>query len=243
MKYYLFLDECGDHSLKKPFQSFPIFLLCGVLTSIENYQIIRKAINDLKLEIWGNKNVIFHSRDIRKCEKEFRILVDLVLKNEFYEKINQIVSMPVYSIIASAIKQAEYINKFGLLQDNVYKVALSFVIEQSVIVLGQIEANAELAIIIERRGIKEDKQLFNHFNQLCTNGLSTLTAQKLKKLSPSLIFHNKKENINGLQLADLVAYPIARYVLEPDKPNRAFKILEPRIYKGNATLVGLKIYP
>jgi hypothetical protein len=48
MKYYLFLDECGDHSLSKPFQDFPIFLLCGVLTSVENYEMIRQSINNLK---------------------------------------------------------------------------------------------------------------------------------------------------------------------------------------------------
>jgi len=165
------------------------------------------------------------------------------LKREFYEELNQIVSMPVYSIIASAIKQAEYIDKFGWLHENVYEVALSFVIEQAVMVLDEIEENAELVIIIERRGIKEDKQLLKHFNQLCTTGMGKLSAEGLCKVSPSVIFHNKKENINGLQLADLIAYPIARHVLEPAKSNQAFKVLEPRIYRRNSRLEGLKIYP
>ncbi len=205
--------------------------------------MIRQSMNDLKEAFWGNRNVIFHSRDIRKCEKEFRILVDLAIKNDFYEKVNKIVSMPNYSIIASAVKQAEYIDKFGGLEENVYDVALSFVIEQAVIILGQIDTNAELVIIIERRGTKEDKQLLSHFKKVCTTGLGNATPETLQKLCAGFIFHNKKENINGLQLADLVAYPIARHVLAPDKPNQAFEVLKPRIYKGCTSLDGLKIYP
>ena len=83
MKYLLFLDESGDHGLKSIDQSFPIFLLCGILISEENYNLIRKEINDIKLNFWKNKNVIFHSRDIRKCNNEFQILFDLNIKNNF----------------------------------------------------------------------------------------------------------------------------------------------------------------
>ena len=56
-------------------------------------------------------------------------------------------------------------------------------------------------------------------------------------------FKNKKENINCLQLADLIAYPIARFIIDPTKANPAFDILEPKIYRNNEGIVGLKIYP
>jgi len=64
MKYNLFLDESGDHGLAKLEPDFPVFLLCGVLTTAENYELMRRSINDLKESIWGDKKVIFHSRDI-----------------------------------------------------------------------------------------------------------------------------------------------------------------------------------
>ena len=54
---------------------------------------------------------------------------------------------------------------------------------------------------------------------------------------------NKKENINGLQLADLVAYPIARNIIEPNRANPAFEVLEEKIYKTNGIIEGLRIYP
>lgn len=35
-KYYLFIDECGDHNLAKYDPGFPVFTLCGILVSRQN---------------------------------------------------------------------------------------------------------------------------------------------------------------------------------------------------------------
>jgi hypothetical protein len=64
MQYYLFLDESGDHGLAKFDPDFPVFLLCGILVKENYHENIRQSINALKQSIWGNKFVIFHSKDI-----------------------------------------------------------------------------------------------------------------------------------------------------------------------------------
>lgn len=243
MRYILFLDESGDHGLTKPDPEFPVFLLCGVLVTEESYELIRQRINKLKESIWGDKTVILHSRDIRKCEKEFQKLFDLEIKKAFYLEINKIVSTADYTILASAIQKNPYIEKFGKLQDDVYEVALSFIIEQAVLILNEIATGIELSIVIEKRGLKEDKQLDDHFQRLCARGTGKLAVNELHQVSPTFTFRNKKENINGLQLADLVAYPIARYVIEPDRANPSFEILESKIYRTAKGMEGLKIYP
>lgn len=92
MKYYLFIDESGDHGLTSLNPDFPVFLLCGVLVSQVDYQIIREEFNIIKSTLWGQKEVIFHSRDIRKCDKEFSILFDLEKKKWFYEKLNKVIT-------------------------------------------------------------------------------------------------------------------------------------------------------
>jgi hypothetical protein len=243
MKYFLFLDESGDHGLSRPSPDFPVFLLCGVLITADHYEKIRKSMNELKESIWMDKQVIFHSRDIRKCEKEFQVLFDLELKRKFYEGINQIVAGSDYFIIASAIRKIAYIKKFGRLQDDVYEVALSFVIEQTVMILNRTGLTAELSLVIERRGHKEDKQLDDHFQRLCARGTGNLTPQQVHQVTPTFTFRSKKENINGLQLADLVAYPIARYIIEPDRANTSYEVLKSKIYQSGDHLEGLKIYP
>lgn len=243
MNYLLFIDESGDHGLTKINTDFPVFLLCGILLKEADYEGIRQSINTLKHNIWRNKEVIFHSRDIRKCEKEFQKLFDLELKARFYRELNLIIANALYTIIASAIDKNRFIEQFGKLQDDVYEVALSFVVEQAMIALKRFDSQATLSIIIERRGKQEDKRLDDHFQRIVGKGTGKLGPADIASYNPSFIFKDKKENINGLQLADLVAYPIARYVIEPNRANPAFEILEPKIYRTESGLDGLRIYP
>ncbi len=111
MKYYLFLDESGDHGLANVNPTFPVFILSGVVISEDKYEILKMKFNQIKEEFWGGKTVIFHSRDIRKCEKEFSILFDLKLKKAFYEKLNSALSKCDYSLIAAGIQNDTFIKK------------------------------------------------------------------------------------------------------------------------------------
>jgi len=59
----------------------------------------------------------------------------------------------------------------------------------------------------------------------------------------SLEFRWKSEDVIGLQIADLVAYPLTRHVLNPEEVNFAYDIIEQNIYKRDGKLLGLKIFP
>jgi hypothetical protein len=123
-KYFVFMDESGDHGLVNLDASFPVFLLCGVITEYSEYENIKNTFNVIKDRFWKNKLVIFHSRDIRKCDKEFSVLFDLDLKKEFYDRLNHCITNCDYHIIASAIEKATYIMKYGKLSNDVYELAL-----------------------------------------------------------------------------------------------------------------------
>ncbi len=208
------------------------------------YEQLRQALNRIKQSLWQNKEVIFHSRDIRKCEKEFCVFFDLEKKKWFYENLNTAIGTHQYTIIASAIRKDYYINRFGRLSDDVYEIALSFMVERTVFYLDEKKKQGiELEIIIEKRGKKEDKKLAEHFQRLLSRGTTYVKSERLKGYSMKISFKNKKENINGLQLADLIAYPVARYVIEPKRANPAFELIEQKIYSKNGKRYGLKIFP
>ena len=99
-QYYLFLDECGDQNLSNFDPSFPIFTLCGVIMSQTQLDIVSNKIDALKKEFWGDKKIILHSRDIRKCQNGFEVLFDLNAKQRFYEGVNSILKEKVYVIRA-----------------------------------------------------------------------------------------------------------------------------------------------
>ncbi|WP_070138422.1 DUF3800 domain-containing protein [Crocinitomix algicola] len=244
MKHYLYIDESGDHGLSNINPNFPVFLLCGVLFNQGTYESLRQEFNELKTEIWLDKKVIFHSRDIRKCEKEFQVLFDMKLKAKFYKKLNQVISNSQYKIIASAINKNRYIKQYGRLGNDVYELSLSFIIERAVFYLDSLNKNRiELNIVIEKRGKKEDRQLHEHFQRLLARGTGFVSSERLKNYNIDIDFKDKRDNINGLQLADLIAYPVARYVIDPKRANPSFEVFQQKFYSKNGKRYGLKIFP
>ncbi len=79
-KYYIFIDERGDHNLAKYDPGFPVFTLCGILVSRQNLNALNKAFEELKIEIFGTKDVVIHSVDIRKWRGSFSVLADETLR-------------------------------------------------------------------------------------------------------------------------------------------------------------------
>ncbi|MDQ5928334.1 MAG: hypothetical protein QG594_108 [Bacteroidota bacterium] len=243
MKYYLFVDESGDHGLKTIDEGFPVFLLCGVLVSEIEYQKMDLNVSASKKKYWNNTNVILHSRDIRKCNNEFKILFDLKLKEKFYDDLNHIFTSNKYKIISSAINKIEFIKKYGKLQDDVYEIALSFILESTIFCLDEVNDCSSLEIVIEKRGKKEDAKLSNHMNKLSQIGTYYVSKERMDKYNIEYKFLRKNENSNGLQISDLLAYPIARKVIYPDGVNIPYELIKDKFYNKNGKLYGLKIFP
>lgn len=245
MKYYLYIDECGDQNLSNFDEQFPIFTLCGVIVSEEKRVIIEKQIHELKAEFFGDQYVILHSRDIRKCQKGFEILFDLDVKKRFYERVNQILGQKgIYVIVACAILKEPYIRHFGKLND-VYAQSLSFILERAVFYIESLPngEDNELHTVVEMRGKKEDSSLRLFYTQLLDKGTYWVSANRLKNVAKSFSHLPKKANVIGLQVADLVAYPITRHLLDPNEPNMAYEIIKDNIYVQDNKQIGIKIVP
>ena len=246
MKYYFFLDETGDHGLNYVDKKFPLFLLCGCLLREDHLNSITRKINSFKQKFFKTENVILHSRDIRKCEGAFQILFDLNIKADFYNHLNVILTENEYVIIGSGVNKEEHIKKYGKGAKDPYALALSFVVERLIFCLDKTDKNASVEISAEERGKKEDHMLLSHFNSTMDRGTYYVSSERLKKKIVKFGFHSKRENIIGLQIADLCAYPLARNLLNPDEPYVPFQIIRGKIYsnvKGEYEGWGLKIFP
>ena len=80
MTYRFFVDETGDHGLSFIDPSFPLFLQRGCLLREDILLEFEEGLDRLKVDIFGTKEVVLHSRSIRKCEGSFQVLFDLGLK-------------------------------------------------------------------------------------------------------------------------------------------------------------------
>ena len=243
-KYNLYIDECGDHYLATFDRNFPIFTLCGILVPVKKINELKSAVDDLKKEFWNTTDVILHSRDIRKCEKHFQILFDDDIKQRFYARVNEILARQgIYVIVCCSVLKADCIRKHGVDAD-VYGTALKYVIQRSIFCVDDINAEGgRINIIVERRGKREDAALLKYFNGLRADGMHYVSPGRLAAHLGNFGFSHKKENVFGLQIADLIAYPISRYVMNPEKHNPAFEVIAPNIYTSNGKVLGLKIFP
>lgn len=244
-QFKFFLDETGDHSLSFVDEAFPLFLLAGCLFEERELERIERAVNQLKEEFFQSSSVILHSREIRKCEGSFQVLFDLTKKQRFYERLNSILSSASFTIIGAGIRKDHFIKKYGSFADNPYSISLSFILER-LTYCQKDQTAANVSIEIEKRGLREDRQLVDHYNKLLDVGTSYVTTDQLKQTINDFTFRAKKDNVIGLQIADLCAYPLARHVLNSQEPYIPYTVIESKIYCNYAGRIdgyGLKIFP
>ncbi|MEW6025910.1 MAG: DUF3800 domain-containing protein [Planctomycetota bacterium] len=246
MKYYFFLDETGDHGLSYVDKNFPLFLLCGCLFREDHLKETVDKINAFKQKYFKTTEVFLHSREIRKCEGTFQILFNLDIKAGFYNDLNEIIEKGIFQIIGAGINKEEHIKKYGRGAKDPYSLALSFIIERLIFCLDVPDKDAIIEICVEERGRKEDQRLISDFNSILDRGTFYITSQRLQYKIKKIEFYSKKDNLIGLQIADLCAYPLARHILNPKEPYIPFKIIEKKIYcdkNGKYDGWGLKIFP
>ena len=104
---------------------------------------------------------------------------------------------------------------------------------------GQIDSMTP--VVLEMRGRREDDALELEFRRVCDR-------QNYRGLALNLEAHfvSKAANVPGLQLADLIARPIGRHVLDPAQPNRAYDVIERKLRRcpgGKTAGWGLKVFP
>jgi len=246
MEYYFFLDETGDHGLSFIDKNFPIFLLCGCLFEKTVFDKIEKEINVFKTVFFKTTEIILHSRDIRKCEGAFQILFDLKTKELFYKELNKILKNSVFYIIAAAVHKEKHIRKYGKSAHDPYCLSLSFIIERLIFCTDMFPEKPVVYIRAEERGKKEDIALISHYNSIMDQGTYFVSKDRLRARIKQFKFFNKRDNDVGLQISDLCAYPMARYLLNTKEPNASFEIIQDKIYSNNSKRFrgsGLKMFP
>lgn len=224
-EYLIFADESGDHGLATIDPEFPVFTLAFCLIRKTDYiSKIVPAIQQLKLDFWGHDQIILREHDIRKEVGPFALLrTDKKLRQEFMTRLSLLIEEAPIHIVASVIHKMTLKQKYSS-PHNPYDIALLFCMERSLDVLVQQKQDRPVThILAESRGEKEDKQLMQEFDRIRNNHVKLDNqAPNFNRVRFELIFVEKKSNSSGLQLADLVARPIALSVLRPDQHNRAF---------------------
>jgi hypothetical protein len=240
--FIVFVDESGDHGMSSIDPSYPVFTLAFCLFAKEAYATrVAPAVLDFKFRHFGHDQVILHEHEIRKTKGAFRFLTDTGRREPCFADLNALVECAPFTLVASVIDKRLYKERYPEAA-NPYHVAMGFGLERIYLHLRDLGCRAGVThLLFERRGEKEDRALEEEFRRVCAgqNGM-------LARLPFEIVMADKRCNSAGLQLADLVARPIGRKVLDPGQPNRAFDILAGKLRRNRHGRVegwGLKVFP
>ena len=183
--------------------------------------------------------MILHAHEIRKEKGDFKFLFNRKVREQFLGGLTTLMQRLPYTLIAGAIDKEQLNHRYAD-PDNPYSIAMRFCLEQAFSFLRE-RAEKPTYVLVESRGRKEDGDLELVSRRICDG--ANACGQRLPF---EVVFVDKKQNLPGLQLADLVCYSINRHLLKPDQPNRAYDVVEKKLHRsGEGRLAGhgLKTLP
>jgi hypothetical protein len=241
---YLFLDESGDHNLLAIDQSYPLFILGGVVVDREYADgPLAEALNKFKLDLFGRTDIVLHTADIARNRNGFERLKDPGFRTEFREQLNRLMTSLEFSVVACAIRKDEHLRRYGMAALDPYLLSLDILVERFCLEVGKSPGGG--LVVAEKRDPTLDRELEIAWLNLRVQGTRYMSATDIVGRISSLALRPKNENIAGLQLADLVVSPIGRFLL--GKPEREdWAIVQRKFRRSRAGIVdgyGLVILP
>lgn len=240
--FIVYADESGDHGLKNINPDYPILVLSCCIFGKEDYlQRVHPIIQSFKLRWWPHDGVVLHTLQIKRQVPPFAFLKHKDKREHFMEDLTATLSQCPFTLIAGVIHKGRLKNQYAN-PDNPYSLALQFCMERVYSFLrDKDQQDCDVAFVVERRGKVEDQELEQVFRRVCDGD------NRWGKLPGfSIHFVDKKANLPGLQVADLVSTPIGQYVHRPEYINRAFKMIKTKFWcspNGKVEGWGFKVFP
>jgi len=222
-----------------------MFVLAGCIFDFDYYfEKAEKQVNELKICFFGKNNLILRSYDIRKQKSDFACLVDRKRREEFYQALDNLVKRLEFKVISAAIEKNKLKNQYSA-PDNPYHLCFQFILERAVMYLGA--SREKMMLKIESRETHNDQKLAKIYEKFKENNHRYITAAEVQRKLADLSFSQKMQNIAGMQIADLVAYPLGKWVLNSGAENKAFAIVQKKLHRRPNSKdflnYGLKIFP
>lgn len=226
--YIIYVDESGDHSLTSIDKDYPLFVLAFCLVEKADYaNVIVPAIQSFKFDHFGHDMVVLHAHEIRKSKNAFSFLLNPEKRLPFMEDLSGLMADMPYQLIVSAILKELHREKYAR-PWSPYTLALQFCMERAHdFLLENGQEGRTTHLVVESRGKREDQELELEFRRIIDNHYKTAKRHErdFSRTPFEIEFASKHTNSTGMQLADLVAHPIGRHVLDEKQDNRAYDVV------------------
>ncbi len=248
MKLRIYIDEVGNNDLGNSANEIHRFLcLTGVVFNLDYVKTtLTPDIESLKSKYFDNhpdEPIILHRKEILNKKYPFKVLTDPKVENEFNRAFLALLDKWEFKTITVLIDKLEHQRKYTTWRYDPYHYCMAVIFERFHLRLKEKGIIGDM--MFESRGGKEDMRLKESYRRIFETGTDWIKPEDIDETitSKDLKIKPKSTNIAGLQVADLLAYPLYRYALkffnlkEDNRETFNEKILEvikPKIYrKGN----------
>ncbi|HWV23946.1 MAG TPA: DUF3800 domain-containing protein [Thermomicrobiales bacterium] len=235
----MFLDESGDHNLTSIKSDYSVFVLGGVIIDrAYALSVVEERMRSLKREFFGRDDIILHTAEMIRWKNDFAFMKhDEDVKGKFIAAISAMMAELDYQVIACAIDKPAYAAKYGTDAD-IYRYSLNMLVERFCYEIGNVPDGG--LIYAETRRPDLDHALNMAWEGIIKrDGLRYARAKKINSRIIDLVLKDKRTNIAGTQLADLVVSPVGRKLLgKPDRED--WRIVESKFRRrpGNSDYMG-----
>lgn len=228
------------------------FTVTACAIKVEDFPFVQDMVMAIKNKYWENalynykgedKRICFHSKEIRGKKGAFN--PSKIEYPSFIEDLSNLMGQIPMRLFSANIDKWKHVKKYRY-PDDPYDLCLEFIFERLMFDFG---GNDTCYIILESRGKKEDKELLDKIKALIDYGNGLNNASKFSRIKG--VYFNPKwcqaehdqKSYWELELADLCAYPIHKYLSYGHK-DAAFDVLETKIC-GYPRILGrgLKSFP
>lgn len=218
--YVLYLDETGDHTIGVTEDLGKRYLgIGGPFIHRTAHKQLDDDINRLKrnhlpCEI---SMPFLHRKEIMQARGAFSCLQRPTARAAFDEELMHLIRDTPFKMLAVVIDKTQHGRKLYRSLRHPYHYCLHALLERFCGYLDRM--NSVGHVVAEARGKEEDLLLKQAYREVYESGTKYLSPKVTKKtlVSPELEIRNKKENVSGLQLADILVHPATRDVLKAYK--------------------------
>jgi len=215
-RYRLYIDESGDHTYNLLDEPAHRYLgLLGVWFRRPDYITFAERLEQLKRTLWGprpDKPVILHRSDIINRKGPFGLLCCRKKRKQFDDGLLDIICQAQFKMVCVIIDKQKHLAKYKS-PFHPYHYCLAAMLDRYSGWL--VYKNAVGDVMAESRGREEDRQLKQAYCRVYESGTLWFGHECYKKAltTHDIKLKNKSANIAGLQLADILAYPIKQDAL------------------------------
>lgn len=241
--YIVFADESGDPNPASVDANYPVFVLNFCVFRKDEYAgSVLPAVTAFKFEHFGHDTVVLHEHDIRRRNPPFALLHDRQTHAAFMDGLNHLFMEMNFNIISAVVDKWRLTEQRPDAAD-LYVVALQLCLKQAHLFLESRGQSSRIThVVLESRGRQEDNEMVQALSQ------NRMAAEELASPTSGfeIVFTDKKTNSAGIQIADLTARPIGTHFVRPEQANRAWRLLETKLWRGPqaaTNAAGLTVFP